>query len=191
MRTNNAAFTLGVISLIISFTSICICIKYCDFRGSTTISTVVASLSILVSVLIGFQIYNIINLERRFEKVRKDTEKYVSCMGTTMAGVTLAEVGTSEAINHDYLLAAKLYLNALLYIYEGGLEDDNILHIANTTSQDLFNVICTAKKKCSCISFSIQDSIQAKYILAVERYASDEIRRSILDFIRSLKIISE
>lgn len=192
MKSNaSSAHVISIISLAFSFAALCLCVKLSRFRCGTTVSDVIAVLTILVTVLIGFQIYNIINLEKRLEKLQHEMEEYMYKYGFSVAGVTLADVGSSNAIQQDWLVAAKLLLNALMYYNEGVVADEHFDEVATLTAQNLFYVISDAKKQRKDIRFSITDITRAKYILAIERFASEDIRVPLISFINTLPRITE
>jgi len=176
-RKCNASTLLGIIAIVISLSAFSICIRFSCISDVSAVSNIIAVLTALVTVLVGFQIYNVIELEKRFDKVYERTKDELRSAGISIAGIALADFGTAECIRGDWQLASKILLNSLAYIYQGGIETPETINVASAASLNLFRIICESQKKLQYkgILFPIIDSSRAKYVLSIKKFASNDI----------------
>ncbi len=123
IKISNGSVWLSIIAIIISITSIAICIIYPRENFSITLDSFVgvcvALLAILVTIILGWQIFNAVEINEKIRKLdalhlsqqqhnhRLDQMYFNTCHHQS---ITLAYICAHEG---DYVNAYRLYLNSL------------------------------------------------------------------------------
>lgn len=150
-------------------------------------SILVAVLSILVTVLIGFQIFNLIDFNQRLQRVKKKIRKQyrvdVEKAKYDATGMALAQLGLSQYYNGDYSNAIRSLFNAIGVLADGSKDD--FATDAYSHAVDLIYSIVT-DERVSGSSFS-SDEKRTNIVIASSIKDKDK-RDKILDFLYASKI---
>lgn len=154
---------------------------------SVDFSLIVAILSVLVTILIGFQIFSIIDLNQRFRrlenKVKKqylvDIEK-AKCDAT---GMSLAQLGLSQFYNDDYDNAIRSLFNALAILRNGSMDD-----FASDAYYHAIDLIYSIVQDERVIGASFSKEEKMNNIVTSSSIEETEKRDTILAFLYSAKV---
>ena len=141
-KVNN---TLSIIAIIMSFMAIvsCLIISMCFYQDLcfNEVTLLISVLSLIVTLLIGMQIWNIFQFEKKFESVeqksRDEIEKAKQDILETnkvameknryeAIGTVLMQLGWSFEDKKEYGDAMRTYINALRALQRGDLKEQEI-----------------------------------------------------------------
>lgn len=112
---------LSIVAIICSIVAICISLPSTSELGIDYIGVIVGILSLLVTILIGWQIYNAITIEKKIkdetESLKKEISDYLENDNGTRDSLSMYVLGLTHArialIEHDYEDAFACFINAL------------------------------------------------------------------------------
>lgn len=141
MSKRKSTNTLSIISIIISLVALiyCLIISICSWQSLSFDETtlLISVLSLMVTVLIGMQIWNIFQFERKFESIEQKSldeiqkakqEISETCKvameknGYDAIGTVLMQLGWSFEDKKEYDDAMRTYINALRALQKGELK---------------------------------------------------------------------
>lgn len=144
MKTNNN--TLGIIAIIMSILALvsCFIIALCSRQNLQLDETMLllSVLSLIVTILIGMQIWNIFQFERKFEKVEQKSREEIerARQGILEAnkvaleknryeaiGTVLMQLGWSFEDKKEYDDAMRTYINSLRSFQRSDLNDPEVI----------------------------------------------------------------
>ena len=145
MRTRKANNTLSIVAIIISLLTLvsCLIIVLCSHQNLSFEETtlLISVLSLIVTLLIGMQIWNIFQFENKFESVEQRNreeieetkqeiiEKNKDAMENyrnDAIGTVLMQLGWSFEDKKEYDDALRSYINALRAFQRGNLNDPEV-----------------------------------------------------------------
>lgn len=194
-ETNN---TLSIIAVIISLLALAACLIIAlsarhdlSFEETTLL---ISAFSIIVTILIGMQIWNIFQFEKKFESVeqksREDIEKAKQdILAVNKAalernrydaiGTVLMQLGWSFEDKKEYDDAMRAYINALRSLQRGNLDNPEVFD----DYKDVVNRLVIISKELSARELRFV-SINEKnvFIDAVMKIPNREIMNQLLDF---------
>lgn len=141
MSKRKSTNTLSTISIIISLLALsyCLIISICSWQGLSFDETtlLISVLSLMVTVLIGMQIWNIFQFEKKFESIEQKSldeiqkakqeiseisKVAIEKNGYDAIGTVLMQLGWSFEDKKEYDDAMRTYINALRALQRGELK---------------------------------------------------------------------
>lgn len=143
MENGSSGSTLSVIAIIISLLALVACLFVVSMilrmeRSFNEVSLIIASFSVITAILIGMQIWNVFQFEKKFENVRKKSSEEIEksrndiiasnkeALNRTRAeaiGTVLLQLGWAYEDRKEYDEALRTYINALRSLQQGNLND--------------------------------------------------------------------
>ena len=206
---------MSIIAFLFSALALASCMRTSLIKDASGSATIISALTILVTVLIGFQIYNIVNLDSRLEKLSNELElkqqaiskklcaqiqetsnqvnQRIEPVSEVMAGMALSEIATVECIDsknnrESRWRGAILLLHSLGMMYSGGNSSGHpqTTEIIETTLHNLYNLIDLSKNDKASIRVPISDALKRNCIKAVLTYSKGERANELIAYINSL-----
>lgn len=143
---------------------------------------IISVLSILVTLLIGFQVYTLIDFNGRISRAKKEIEEkskeIVEKAKNDAAGLALAQLGLSQYHSHDYENGIRSLFNALALLFEGNRDTDSETAISHAV--DLLFQISTDEQ---IISLSLDRFSKDLFLKTACNIPDQEKREKIILFV--------
>lgn len=205
MENNSSRNTLSVIAIVISLLALVACLSVVSMtlrRESSfnVVSLIVASFSVITAVLIGMQIWNVFQFEKKFEIVRKKSSEEIEkskkdiiasnqiALNKTRAeaiGSVLMQLGWAFEDRKEYGDALRAYINSLRSLQQGNLNVIEEEYKDVVERLQIMSTILPAEEYC----FVTVDEKNV-FIDTVMKIPNKGIMNQLLDFFYKFKVMN-
>ena len=191
---NNASLTISVISLVVSLISVSCVLLRCEPMTMDWMGMLVGILSLLVTILIGWQIYNVLQVEKKIHDVLgnaigETTKKMLIKTEESKEeaiGTSLFNLGQAMFYNGFYIHALDNFIKALGAIRKSSM-DNKEMHIEKCFRDIMITIECMRK---DIDSYSISKRTLSIYSNLLSGFHDDRIFE-IMEFLRSLRMTDD
>ena len=166
---NNASLTISVISLVVSLISVSCVLLRCEPMTMDWMGMLVGILSLLVTILIGWQIYNVLQVSKE-----------------EAIGTSLFNLGQAMFYNGFYIHALDNFIKALGAIRKSSM-DNKEMHIEKCFRDIMITIECMRK---DIDSYSISKRTLSIYSNLLSGFHDDRIFE-IMEFLRRLRMTDD